>query len=63
MATQVQDVLASSSFMSMNSLDVSFGLGTATKVEEITIRWPSGILQSLSDVDVNQVLEVTEPKD
>ena len=40
---------------------VHFGLGTATKVEDIEIKWTSGKVQSLHDVPVNQVLTVREP--
>lgn len=38
-----------------------FGLGDATTVSEICVRWPSGITQSLHDVAVNQALEIREP--
>ena len=38
-----------------------FGLGDATVVNTIRIEWPSGIVQELVDVPVNQILTVTEP--
>lgn len=37
-----------------------FGLGDASKVDTLRIEWPSGIVQELTDVDVNQQLEVVE---
>jgi hypothetical protein len=37
-----------------------FGLGDATKVDTLRIEWPSGIVQELQDVAVNQILEVVE---
>jgi hypothetical protein len=37
-----------------------FGLGDATKVDTLRIEWPSGIVQELKDVAVNQHLEVVE---
>jgi hypothetical protein len=40
---------------------VHFGLGSARKIQEIEIRWPSGTRQLLHDVGVDQVLAVTEP--
>jgi len=61
MLTQVQEVTASSAFLSMNSLDVHFGLGAATEADEITIRWPSGVTQVIDGAKADQVLEVTEP--
>ena len=59
--TQVAEVLGSSSFMSMSSLDLSFGLGVAEEASEITIFWPSGLRQVLRDVRADQVLEIEEP--
>ena len=59
--TQVRDVLASSTFLGMSCLDLHFGLGEASKVNEISILWPSGVRQILTDEDIDQVLEVVEP--
>ena len=59
---QVQDVLGGSSYLSMDSIDLEFGVGTATVVDEITIRWPSGRTQVITDVSVDQVIGITEPK-
>ncbi|MCI0873765.1 MAG: CRTAC1 family protein [Chloroflexi bacterium] len=58
---QVQTVLGSSTFLSMNSLDLTFGIGSAERVDRVEIKWPSGVSQTLTDVTVNQVLEVIEP--
>ena len=60
---QVQDVLGSSTFLSMNALDLTFGLGDVDEIEEIEILWPSGRTQILSDIETNQVLEIEEPSD
>jgi hypothetical protein len=59
--TQVKNVLASSTFLGMSCLDLHFGLGEATNVNEISILWPSGVRQILTDTDVDQVLEIVEP--
>ncbi len=40
---------------------VHFGLGTATVADTVEVRWPSGIVQTLTDVPVNQQVTVTEP--
>ncbi|MBI2948008.1 MAG: CRTAC1 family protein [Verrucomicrobia bacterium] len=40
---------------------VHFGLGQARTVEEIEIRWPSGIVQTLHQVSADQILKVKEP--
>ena len=60
-STQVQELLGSSTFLSMNSLDLTFGLGEMDRADEIVIRWPSGVMQRLEDVEVNQVIMVEEP--
>jgi len=39
-----------------------FGLASAKKVDEIEIKWPSGIVQVLKDINADQILQVTEPK-
>ena len=59
--TQVQEARAGSSYLSMDSIELEFGLAQATTVEEIRIRWPSGRSQVLKDVAVDRILEITEP--
>lgn len=39
---------------------IHFGLAQNEKVSELVIRWPSGIIQKLTDISVNQVLRVVE---
>ena len=58
---QVQEVRAGSSYLSMDSLELEFGLGSATLVDGIVIFWPSGRQQEMSDVAVNQIMEIVEP--
>jgi enediyne biosynthesis protein E4 len=41
-------------------LEAHFGLGDATKVDTLRIEWPSGIVQELTDVAVDQILQVVE---
>lgn len=43
-----------------SSLAASFGLGYATSIKSIEIHWPSGIINKYTDVDVNQILNLTE---
>jgi len=38
-----------------------FGLGNARRIRKILIEWPSGIVQTLENVAVDQILEVVEP--
>ena len=59
--TQTDDVTAGSSFLSMSSLDLQFGMADADTADEITIFWPSGIRQVIRNIPTNQVVEITEP--
>ena len=47
-------------YASTSHQGVHFGLGSETVVDKIEIRWPSGIVQTLSEVKANQVLVVKE---
>ena len=59
---QVQEVRTGSSYLSMDSIDLEFGLGTATVVDEVTVRWPSGRTQTLQNLPVDHITVVTEPE-
>lgn len=56
---QIRDVSAHIGICSQNSLTQHFGLGTST-VANVTITWPSGIIQTLTNVAVNTTLNITE---
>jgi enediyne biosynthesis protein E4 len=43
-----------------NELRANFGLGDATNVELVRIEWPSGIVQTLTNVAPKQILNVVE---
>ena len=45
---------------SMNDPMIMVGLGAATRVEQVTIDWPSGVRQEFSDLAADQVIEITE---
>ena len=59
--SQIREVTAGASNSSQNMLPVHFGLGQASTVEEIRVKWPSGTEQILRDVSPNHVLTVMEP--
>lgn len=56
----VQEVSGGAGRGSQNSLPLEFGLGEATVVLQLTIRWPSGTVQTLRNVAVDQYLELSE---
>lgn len=59
-AVQYNEVTTAGSYASSSDKRVHFGLGGDTMVKEIELRWPSGTVQVLHDVKVNQILKVTE---
>ncbi len=56
---QSQEVLAQSSYLSVNDPRLHFGVGGATAVE-ITVRWPLGLVEQFSGVATNQLIHFTE---
>ena len=58
----VQEVSGGAGRGSQNSLPLEFGLGAATVVEKLVVRWPSGTVQTFRNVAVDQYLELTEPR-
>ena len=42
---------------------VHFGLGKVNKLDKVELRWPSGTVQTLKDVEVNRVIKVKETGD
>jgi enediyne biosynthesis protein E4 len=39
-----------------------FGLGPATKVEKLTVKWPSGKVQVVENLAVDRIVVVEESK-
>ena len=58
--TQYGEVRSGSGYLSHDDLRVHFGLGSATRVDSIELRWPSGTAQVVRDVAADQVLTVRE---
>jgi len=59
--TQYNHMTTSVGYASSSDGPVHFGLGVDTRVDLIEIIWPSGIVQTLRDVESDRVLSVKEP--
>lgn len=57
---QTRVVTPTHSYLSQSELPVTFGLGTAAKVDKLVIRWPDGTVEERADVTANQTLGVTQ---
>lgn len=58
--TQVQEVRGGGSYYSQNDLRPQFGLGAASKVDRLEVRWPSGLEEAWSGLDVNRIVTLKE---
>jgi hypothetical protein len=56
-----RQVMPAKSYLSQSELPVTFGLGSAERVDEVTIIWPRGNSQKLANVRLNVLTTVTEP--
>ncbi len=59
---QMAERVAGSGYLSQDDGRMHLGLGTATKVEKLTVKWPSGREQVLESLPVDRVVVVVEPK-
>jgi hypothetical protein len=59
-STQIDEVHAGDSYLSHSDWRLHFGLGSATTVDEIAIRWPSGKTEKLAKVQANKLVKITE---
>ncbi|HKX32498.1 MAG TPA: CRTAC1 family protein, partial [Blastocatellia bacterium] len=58
--TRIDEVRSGGSYYSQNDLRVHFGLGSATRVKQLEVRWPSGAVDTVKDLPVNQVVVIKE---
>ena len=59
---QRRDVISGTSYASQNDLAVHFGLGTATSVDKIEIKWPDGSTQIVRVPGVDRRITVVQNK-
>jgi len=59
-ASQSQEVRGGGSYFSQSDLRVHFGLGAATKVDRLEVRWPNGQHEEWKDLTVDRFLTLKE---
>ena len=57
----VRTVFDGGTYQGNSTLIQQFGLGTSTQADTLTIYWPSGMVQTLTNVADNQRMTITEP--
>ena len=58
--TQTDEVHSGGSYLSQNDLRIHFGLGAATKIDSLEIRWPSGKVETLTNLVADKFYSILE---
>ncbi|HRH68028.1 MAG TPA: FG-GAP-like repeat-containing protein [Flavobacteriales bacterium] len=58
--TQVREVKAGESYGMVTTFACSFGLGQYTTIPTLTIRWPSGLVETFNDLEADRTINVIE---
>ena len=59
---QISEVLSGGSYLSHDDMRVHFGLGDATRVDRVRIRWPNGNTQEPGGFDADRFVTIREPR-
>lgn len=57
---QIREVRSGDSYGTANSAMLHFGLGTATTIDSIVVRFPSGITQTIINPQIDQFIKIIE---
>ena len=58
--TRTKEVYAGMSFLSQDSMWLTFGLGSSDSVETVEVRWPRGLVETIKDVPSDQAITLVE---
>ncbi|HJS24697.1 MAG TPA: CRTAC1 family protein [Pyrinomonadaceae bacterium] len=59
---QRQDVLSGAVYCSQNDMTLHFGLGAATKIDKLEIKWANGSVENVDVPAVDRVITITQGK-
>ena len=59
---QRQDVISGGGYASQNDMTLHFGIGAATSVDLIEVKWPDGTLETFKSTGIDQVFKLVEGK-
>jgi len=60
--TQIDEVRSGGSYLSQNDLRLHFGLEKRTTIDLIEVRWPSGVIDKITNLSANRILTIKEGK-
>ncbi len=58
--TQTSEIHSGGSYLSQNDLRVHFGLASATKIDSVEIHWPSGLVETMKNLEADKFYAVLE---
>ena len=58
--TQIDEARSGGSYMSQSDMRLHFGLEKRAKIDLIEIRWPSGVVDKITNVNANKFLTIKE---
>jgi len=58
--TQTDEIHSGGSYLSQNDVRLHFGLGGAEKIDKVQIRWPSGLIENLTNLAADHFYSVVE---
>lgn len=59
-SVQIDEVRSGSGYLSQNDLRLHFGVGTHKGIDSIEVKWPSGVVDIIREVEPNQILTIME---
>lgn len=57
---QIREIRSGHGFSHQSTLNAHFGIGTATEITKIVIKWPSGVVDTVLNPTINQPILITE---
>jgi len=57
---QMREVQSGNGYNSQHMFRCHFGMGTSEIIDEVTILWPSGIVQTTTNLQVDQIIRIVE---
>jgi len=60
--TLVDEVRSGSSYNSSSDMRIHFGLGSATEIDSLQVRWPSGLNEEFTNLKIDAINVITEGK-
>jgi enediyne biosynthesis protein E4 len=60
--TQFDEVRGGGSYLSQNDLRLHFGLGSATKINSLEVRWPTGKTETFKEIVADKIYTIVEGK-